>query len=346
MKINEHLKFSWGHIIAFVALIFIGYISFLGLTYLTDGDFFLVGLSVFAIVAILLALFMGIQVLKATDHRFKKRIVIERLLVTLSPFVIVSVLFPFCHFWNVYDNRRSIENNFSKTITNARQLFVQYDDYSQDRIKALEESQRGSRFSSIRKKNQIEALTIQLQGDNYQNLKEASFDWISGASKATVWNVFMIGNIHTITDAFTSWNQSLVDFSDKQLSFESHVVKFDAEGENVNQVSKGFSAIKKSYSETSLPNWYSWLWICFLYFCLMLPYIIQQRHTKSTRFLFYNETKHHSSSLDLDDSKEIEKDDVSTVPDVTMDEETEPIKSKAQSKKIVDDDDDYGSFTM
>ena len=36
---NEQLKFSWGHIIAFLALIIISYISFVGVTYMTDGDF-------------------------------------------------------------------------------------------------------------------------------------------------------------------------------------------------------------------------------------------------------------------------------------------------------------------
>ena len=35
----EQLKFSWGHIIAFVAIILISYVTFVGDTYLTDGDF-------------------------------------------------------------------------------------------------------------------------------------------------------------------------------------------------------------------------------------------------------------------------------------------------------------------
>ena len=36
---NERLQFSWGHIIAFVALIAVSYISFMGITYLTAGNF-------------------------------------------------------------------------------------------------------------------------------------------------------------------------------------------------------------------------------------------------------------------------------------------------------------------
>lgn len=35
----EKLQFSWGHIIAFLALIAVSYLSFVGLTYLTGGNF-------------------------------------------------------------------------------------------------------------------------------------------------------------------------------------------------------------------------------------------------------------------------------------------------------------------
>jgi len=56
MAINETLKFSWGHIIAFLAMIFISYVSFMGLTYWTDGDFFIAGIGV-AIIDILLLVF-------------------------------------------------------------------------------------------------------------------------------------------------------------------------------------------------------------------------------------------------------------------------------------------------
>ena len=52
---NERLKFSWGHIIAFVALIIVSYISFMGFTYLTNGNFMtaLIGMAVTDLVYIL-----------------------------------------------------------------------------------------------------------------------------------------------------------------------------------------------------------------------------------------------------------------------------------------------------
>ena len=41
---NQKLRFTFGHILAYISLIFIGYISFLGLTYWGDGNFILSGI--------------------------------------------------------------------------------------------------------------------------------------------------------------------------------------------------------------------------------------------------------------------------------------------------------------
>ena len=57
MAINETLKFSWGHIIAFVALIFISYVTFMGIAYLADGNFVYAGVGVVAIDVLMLLFF-------------------------------------------------------------------------------------------------------------------------------------------------------------------------------------------------------------------------------------------------------------------------------------------------
>lgn len=353
MKINEHLKFSWGHIIAFLAIIFISYISFLGLSYLTEGEFIVTGLGVLLVDVILLFIFIGAQMLKATDYHFSRRIHVERVFVFLSPFVCLVVLYPFSHYWRVYDNRAKIESDFSNTITDAKQLFNLYEDYSQERIETLELALAGSK-SKIHSQNIVEALSLQLLGDNYTNLREASCAWISTASKATVWNVFMIGNIETITDAFTSWNQSLVDFSSKQLREESKVIRFDANNENVRNIARGFTSIKKMYSQKGWPNSYTWVLILFLYCCLLLPYLIQDRHTKSTRRLFgnTNRDKHEIKEERTIEEVEIVEEDTLVQKTETLEDrdfaEIQPATKKQNNQKVVEDDDEeeYGSFTI
>ena len=66
---NEKLQFSWGHIIAFLALIAVSYISFVGFTYLTNGNFTfaLIGMGITDIVYILF--FIGAQQMKASGVR-------------------------------------------------------------------------------------------------------------------------------------------------------------------------------------------------------------------------------------------------------------------------------------
>lgn len=92
---NEQLKFSWGHIIAFLALIVLSYITFVGVTYKTDGNFMKASIAMIVIDIVLLVFFIGAQMLKATTKKFAKRIWIERIFIFGSPIVF---LFVCCHF--------------------------------------------------------------------------------------------------------------------------------------------------------------------------------------------------------------------------------------------------------
>lgn len=43
---NKTLKFSWGHIVAFISLIFISYVTYMGAFYQNGGDFVFAALKV------------------------------------------------------------------------------------------------------------------------------------------------------------------------------------------------------------------------------------------------------------------------------------------------------------
>ena len=92
---NQKLRFTFGHILAYISLIFIGYISFLGLTYWGDGNFILSGILTGVMVLILLGLMTYLQGLKAVARYFKIRIKIER--ICLLIFLLFRVC-PFCIF--------------------------------------------------------------------------------------------------------------------------------------------------------------------------------------------------------------------------------------------------------
>ena len=290
MAINETLKFSWGHIIAFVAIILISYVSFMGISYLTDGNFLLAGLGVVGIDILIVLFFIGSQLMKGTDEKFKRKIVFERILLFAAPFVFCAVMIPYAHFWTVFDRRDNIENTFSSSLKETKGMFDSYKSYSDNRIKEYDSKLARDKVGQISRENKVKALKLQLVADNYVNLKKASCEWIDRASNATVWNVFMLGNIHKIKDALENWNRSLTTMSQKKMLDEAQgVLPFTSEDASVVQANKDLSSLNSLYSSMQAPTWIAIVSGVILMLMLLFPYVIQSRNTKSTYRLFGTE---------------------------------------------------------
>lgn len=131
---NKKLKFSGGHIVAFVAIIFTAYVSFLGLTFLSSGRFFFAAIGSLIVVAILIACFIGAQMLKATEKGFDKKISRERALVFATPFVFIVVMLPFSHFWTVHSHQDQVVQDFTKAVAMSENVFSEYENYANDRV--------------------------------------------------------------------------------------------------------------------------------------------------------------------------------------------------------------------
>lgn len=305
MKINETLKFSWGHIIAFVAIIFISYVSFMGITYLTDGDFMRAGIGVVLIDFFLLVFFIGAQLYKGTDEKFKRSIVFERILFFAAPLVFCAIMIPYAHFWTVFERRAKIEETFSSSLNETKGMFDSYLEYSDKRIRAYDLKLAKDNAQQISRENKVNALKLQLEADNYINLKDASCQWIDRATKATVWNVFMIGNIKKIKQALEDWNQSLTSMSSKAMADEPEgVVPFTSEDPSVLKASSTLATLNKHYSVLQKrPTGLALLSSAFLILMLYCPYLIQSRNTKSKKRLIGSEGSNKSSKKDIKRSK-------------------------------------------
>lgn len=282
MAINETLKFSWGHIIAFVALIFISYVSFMGITYLSDGNFLLAGLGVVAIDAFLIIFFIVPQILKGTDRKFGKKIRYERALMFASPVVFIIVMMPYVHFWSVYEKRARIEVTFSESIASVKGVFDSYERYAGKRIDNYERTLSENDSVKISRENKVEALRLQLVDDNYVSLKNTACGWIDNARGATVWNVFMIGNIREIVKALNEWGRSLSRFSSKRMADEDDGVNsFSTADECLVEAGNNLKNLRYLYLSTSLPSMIALMTGVALYILLLFPYIVQRRNTKS-----------------------------------------------------------------
>ncbi len=355
MAINKTLKFSWGHIIAFIALIFVSYITFMGITYLTEGNFWYAGAGVVVVDLILTIFFIIPQMLKGADEKFSKKIVFERILFFATPFFFIAVMIPFAHFWTVFGNRAEVETSFAESIVGVKGMFTSYENYADNRINAFEKrladsvvsaktpakgkkskgkksktatpkketgntrgknnnqqglnslsaatpqaakkpsskTSKGQKpaFSKVRQKNAVEALKLQLFDQNYHNLKNSAETWIDNATKATVWNVFMIGNIDKIEEAMDNWNLALNSFSSKIMKDEDKsTVAFSDNDESVIATKESLRALRAGYTEMGMPTPLAIGTALLLYFMLLFPYLIQNRNTKNLYRLIGSES--------------------------------------------------------
>ncbi len=307
---NEQLKFSWGHVIAYLALIFISFVSFDGVVYFTNGDFPNAGIAMVAIDVLLFLFFIGAQFLKATERKFSVKIWLERFLVFLSPFVFVVLMIPFFHFWTVYDRGTEIENGFSRAISEAKNIFPEYEQYCALRMDeysahlsthAFERKISAEFYANTFSNEEVDAvrnsmrktLRTQLLSSNYYNLRDAACGWIDDNNTGvSTFNVFIFGNIREITSAINRWNGQLDNFSKKILSYESYygfsprTFSEYQTSRNLNDALASLDRLTKSFTVWNWPGLFPIALAAGLYFALLAPYFLQDRHTKSRERLF------------------------------------------------------------
>lgn len=307
---NETLKFSWGHIIAFVALIFISYVTYMGDFYSNGGDFKSSAIKVCLIDVFLILTFIGAQIYKGTDERFDRSIIAERILICLCPIAFIWAMIPYNHFWSVFSERDKIEPTFTAAIEKSRQMFVNYDQYSKDRITTYSEmlSQiiknkdnnremySRSGFTGINdelvRDNYLTTLSLQLLSPNTDSLRYSAMKWIDEANQgASVWNAFLIGNINMITDAIEGWNQKLYEVSVPVLSNEKSdsaytVIPFDPNRESFNAAKSKLDNLRNLFVKSNSINLYTIITGFLLFLMLLFPYFLQKRNTRATGLYF------------------------------------------------------------
>lgn len=348
---DEQLKFSWGHIIAFLALIFISYITFVGVVYRTDGDFTKAAVTMAVVDIVLVVVFIGSQMAKATAHKISKKIWLERIGICTSPIIFVVCMLPYFHFWTVHSHNEEIVINFTNAIKASNQMFSDYDDYANKRIGNYQymlervianrsihpEQFVACGFSvgkeQIQKENMLKTLHLQLLSNNYDSLRTSANKWIEASSEgASTWNVFLLGNTKEIKSAIKKWNHQLCEFSEKKLSNEefldNKVTAFGKSSKSLEEVENGLDSLTSLFTQKAGPNMVAIITAVFLYLAMLFPYFLQDRHTKSTYRLFGME-------------KGSSKQNKGTF-NITMPQENHSTMIKENGKVV----DDYDSFTL
>jgi len=310
---NEKLQFSWGHIVAFMALIAVSYISFVGFTYLTNGDFTyaIIGMGVTDVIYIIF--FIGAQQMKASGVKMHRKILWERIFIFGSPIVFIAGMISMSHFWTVKSHNDAIVETFKSSINSSKQLFSDYEEYSNKRIEIYQKNLthiivnksaepqifRKAGFddskASIQKENMVETLRLQLLSQNYDSLKTVANKWIDDAAQgASTWNVFLLGNTREIKEALGNWENQLRYFSSKEMSNEAifgEVEHFQSDG--AKNAIAGIESLTLSFTTQTFPTFAAIIFGIFIYMMLLFPYFIQDRHTKNVYRLISSENNQY-----------------------------------------------------
>ncbi len=375
---NQKLKFSWGHIFAFVALLFIAYMTFLSVTYYTLGNYILAGVITFAVDVSLLILFISLQRLKACDHRFQKNIRRERILFVVSFILFLILMIPFLKGWSVIKDNDKIIQNFKSSINESKNIFTQYEQYSKKRIdnykqrldsiatsvkpnkfeqrsniniisQAYNKRSKNVPIGSIRRpsfkssndynkrsknvpidsiqdskqqtpdlykeigfdgekdsfmiENRITLLKLQIDSTNYEKIRDNALQWIEQANQGgSVWNVFLFGNLKTIKSSISSWHSSLQEFSSKKfVAEEESIMEFDKENKILNSAINSIDQLENIYKQSKELYIWGLVTMILAYLFLLMPWIVQERNTKSReKILSINNIKKKSETNSTD----------------------------------------------
>jgi hypothetical protein len=256
-------------------------------------------------------------------------------------------MLPYNHFWNVFSEREQIESKFNAAIDKSRQMFSDYESYTNDRIGAYDaylsealngkEQNRARYFQvgfkgnndAITKDNYVTTLKLQLQSQNTDSLKIAALKWIDEANQgASVWNAFLVGNVQKISDAVEGWNQTLLEVSRPVLSNEPKGVSpFDTNKESFKSANSSLSELQDLYKETKGVSMNT-IWSAIILFLMLLfPYLLQKRNTRANGLYYLiprstNQATHHEVKYEkeqIDNSNDNENNIVLSLNDNNAD---------------------------
>ena len=364
---NHTLKFSGAHVIAFLILLFIGYISLLGVTFETGHGLISGILTSAMLVALLALLFLGLQRLKATDKKFRTKIRRERLLLALSPILYYALMCYFIDFWKFHTHADEISQSYSSALQYTGTLFTDYENYAQKRIQNYEHllhrivknrylrpgEYRACGFKgqndAVQIQNKVDILHTQLLSDNYKRLKQSAEKWRSYIATSSIWNVAMSTNAITLKQQLEEWEKALNEFTVKTSSDETFgnyntVTPFTLHSTDIDNIINMIKNIKDGTDTGQETSPYGHSFTLIFYFLLLLPYFLQPRHTKSVYRLLSK--KKVQTGISLDEPQDVHKPSTSASNPYGAISLNEPTPRSHKEKTTNKEHSNDGSFTL
>lgn len=187
-------KFSFGVVIALLALLAFAYIMFMGLIYWKRGELTTPILVTTVFLAIVVLCITAMCMSKATRWRKigKRGQIIFGALTFLA---FLASAYPFTIFMDVVTKQQTISEEITNLLVDGVQLDSVYREYAIKRIDAYKtELERRGTYHPIKVRN----LQTLLLPSNLDSMQAQRRDWLKAASSISVWNIRMPINIGMI----------------------------------------------------------------------------------------------------------------------------------------------------
>lgn len=285
-------KFSLADVLTVSGAIIFGTFCFFSFNFLSLGETVTSIVWATVIALILAGLALGAKLLKKTNGNFKTRMIWEWIFLFL--FVVMSLIFmyPFSHYFAVYEQREDIQKKVIANITEAEGLFATYENYANNRLNihqnhlnsvALAKSVNPSEYRTYgfvdgtsdrtQIENKMFVLKTKLFPSNYQEMKLKDSSWLA-SSKAIIASWMPLGVVDVVKgveENLNTWKGELKEFS-----------SFKAQGEISDEFDfpLTFDDVTSKFTQLGSPTVLSIGIAIFLYLMMLFSYFITRRDTR------------------------------------------------------------------
>jgi hypothetical protein len=296
-------KFSLADVLTVLTAVSYGYICFLGQNFLTMGNTFKSIIVALIITVALTCTAFAAKLLKRTSHQNKTSFILEGGAILL--FSILMVFFSyysFPHYFNVTERKEEIQSELQKSITQAEDMFNEYEAYVQRRVGRYQENlQNTITFGNpeeLRKyrfidpnqmpfnrqvAHKIKNLKDELFPSHYSDtvnkkgIKEAATLWLERAHNFTEkWRPIGIVNIvNDVEVNSNNWLTQLITFSQVREDGVNDVFPYSLK----------VWEVKTYFTESGGPTRLSFALSAAAYLLMLFSWIIAKRHSRGAGML-------------------------------------------------------------
>lgn len=312
-------KFSLADVLTILTALGFGFMCFLGTNFYTLGN---VPNSIMIALIITILLFstaFTAKLLKRTSVNFKTRFIWEMLLLVLFTMLFVFFTYmPFSHYFTVSSKSAVIVSKIQTSITQAENMFPEYETYANRRIKRYDgtlESVLANKLGNdpdykkygfknkfddkLQRTKKVANITDLLFPTNYSDLKtqkgikEVATNWLLQAKEVTPnWKPIGITNVVvTIEDKSNQWKNILVNLSQIRE-------KGEQTEDFLYPLNRNFDDIKKYFTTAENPSLTALLLALLMWILMMLSWFVTKRHTRFPGFkLLFGASKASNNEL-------------------------------------------------